>query len=285
MIMLFIKRFSTFFPMSLMGIFSFFILTSSLNAADSTVRQNLIVSSNIDMSGQYTFAQCNAIKEIPFDPEGKKKKALIIGDSQACDFLNGVMENHYLNDYQIRFRYIPYRCQPVLDNNSARFIDPKDRAFCANKARVDSLEEAREQISESNLIVFAARWKPNVAKALPHTLRSLGLKPHQKVFVLGSKNFGKVEIRRYLHMSNEELRTLKNEIGEEPREINNIFRKGLSRRIVFIDQLKLICGTGEECPIFTGRLKLISYDGRHLTKLGARYVGRILFQNSGLSRL
>lgn len=285
--MLSIKKYLLVLRVFLSAILAGSLLVSSLNAADISVRKSLIKNSNIDKSGKYTFAQCNAVKDIrEFNNKKKKKKAIIIGDSQACDFLNAVKENNYLSDYEIKMRYIPYRCQPVLGTNSVSLIDPKHRAFCAVKERVDNLEQAREQISEADLIIFSARWKPKAAKALSQTIRNLRLKPHQKVFVLGSKNFGKVKIRRYIHMSNNELRDLKNEIGDAPREVNEILRKSLGgKRVIFIDQLKLVCGEGETCPVFTDSLKLISYDGRHLTKLGARYVGKILFQRTSLGRL
>ena len=260
---------------------------SSLKAADISVRNSLIQNSNIDKSGKYTFAQCNSVKDIrEFTNAKKKKKAIIIGDSQACDFMNAVVENNYLKNYEIKMRYIPYRCQPVLGKNAVSLIDPKHRAFCAVKERVDSLEQAKKQISEADVIIFSARWKPKAAKALAQTIRNLRLKPHQKVFVLGSKNFGKMKIRNYLHMSNNELRQLKNPIGDDPRVINDILRKGLGRNpFTFIDQLTLVCGDGDTCPVFTKSLNLISYDGRHLTKSGARYVGKILFQKTSLGRL
>ncbi len=285
--MLSIKKILLFPFVSGAGLLIGSLFVSSLNAADISVRKSLIVNSNIDKSGKYTFAQCNAVKDIrEFNNKNKKKKAIIIGDSQACDFMNAVKENNYLKDYEIKMRYIPYRCQPVLGSNAVSLIDPQHRAFCAVKERVDNLEQARDHIAEAHVIVFSARWKPKAAKALSQTIRNLRLKPHQKVYVLGSKNFGKVSIRSYIHMSNNELRKLQNEIADGPREINEILRKGLGgSRVTFIDQLKLICGEGETCPVFTDSLKLISYDGRHLTKLGARYVGKILFQKTSLGRL
>jgi hypothetical protein len=262
---------------------SFFIATA--DAARLSVRKSLIKASNIDESGKYTFASCSNYQHKVFDTDSRKKKAIIIGDSQACDFLNGVLENNYLKDYQIQFRYIPYQCQPVLSKDVSRFIEPKDRSLCANHDKVDSLEKARRQIKQADLIIFAARWKHEAAKALPQTIKNLGLNPQQKVVVIGSKNFGKVTIRQYLRMSDSELRRLRNEVGDSPREINTILRENLDKKTIFVDQYKLVCGTGITCPVFTDNLKLISYDGRHLTKVGARYVGRILFRHSSLGKM
>ncbi len=267
------------------SIFVTLFLGLTAKAETPSVRKSLIKSSNINANEKYTFKYCNPLRKKPFDKKSHKKKLLVIGDSQACDFLNSIKENGFFRNYQIRMRYIPYQCQPVLSNHPAEFIAVKDRALCSNTERTDNLEQARKQIEEANLIIFAARWKIKAAQALSHTIRHLNLKPYQRVVVLGSKSFGKISIRRYLHMSDRKLLAIKNEIEEEVQEVNAILRTHLSRKTIFIDQSKLICGSNDSCPIFTGNLDLISYDGRHLTQAGARYVGRKVFLNSALSRM
>lgn len=267
--------------------FIFISLFSSFTVVAETpsVRKSLIRSSNINANEKYTFKYCNPLRRKPFDNKIDKKKLLVIGDSQACDFLNSIKENGFFRNYQIRMRYIPYQCQPVLSNHPSYFIAHKDRALCGNEDRTDNLEQARKQIEEANLIIFSARWKIKAAQALPHTIRHLKLMPHQRVVVLGSKSFGKISIRRYLHMSDRKLLKIKNGIDEEVEQVNAILRSRLKGGTIFIDQYNLICESNTECPIFTGNLDLISYDGWHLTKAGARYVGSKIFQNSLLSRM
>jgi hypothetical protein len=49
---------------------------------------------------------------------------------------------------------------------------------------------------------------------------------------------------------------------------------------------KMICkGFNQICPFFIPDRKLISHDGAHLTKYGARYVENILFKNKPLDKL
>ena len=86
-------------------------------------------------------------------------------------------------------------------------------------------------------------------------------------------------------MSERELRLLRNDVGTQSMEVNSILKRKTQGKIAFVDPHKLICGNSTSCPLFTNNLKLISYDGRHLTKAGARYVGRIIFQNSELGRI
>jgi hypothetical protein len=50
--------------------------------------------------------------------------------------------------------------------------------------------------------------------------------------------------------------------------------------------LKMICtGPNGTCPLFTPNGKLISYDGTHLTRHGALYIGDIIFNNKPLNKL
>ncbi len=248
--------------------------------ASSTVQQNLIKASNITSSNRYAFKRCRALSK-PFDKDSAKRKAIIVGDSQGCDFLNEVLENKYLSHYQIRVRFIPYPCQTVLGQNRGRYIHPKNRRLCADK-RTDNLKKAREQIQQADLVIFSALWKPEVSRQMPQIINYLRISNKQRVVVIGNKFFGKMAINKYLHMPHNKLRYLRNDVGTISKDVNTILRNRLGAKALFIDPQKLVCGEPTTCPVFTNNLQLISYDGRHLTKAGARYIGRILFQKSSL---
>jgi len=67
--------------------------------------------------------------------------------------------------------------------------------------------------------------------------------------------------------------------------VNQLLEKTLDKSI-YINVQKLICtGFNQTCPLFTPDGKLISHDGAHLMKYGARYVGNILFKNKPLNKL
>ena len=46
----------------------------------------------------------------------------------------------------------------------------------------------------------------------------------------------------------------------------------------------LCTGLNQTCPVFTPGGKLITFDGMHVTKFGARYVGDILFKKKPLNQ-
>jgi hypothetical protein len=104
--------------------------------------------------------------------------------------------------------------------------------------------------------------------------------------VVGNKFFGKISVREYLRMSDAELKALQNEVDiAEAKTINATLAKNLGNKAAFVDPHALLCGNDALCPLFTDDLNLISYDGRHLTKDGARYVGKVLFEHSALGKM
>lgn len=266
------------FAMFFMAMFTSF--ASSPAFAGKQVYTELLKVADVKKSGAYVRTRFLKIMKKPFTSEGKKK-ALIIGDSHAQDFLNSVLESDQLQNYQISTRYIPTRCQIFLGENMDRFIEPKDKALCEES---DNLSQAKKQIEEADVVVLAANWKEWSAKILPSTIKNLELAPEQKLFVIGRKSFGKVKIRKYLRMPEDKLGTLRNKVESHHNLINNIMSKTLSDE-VFINLHSLVCGESSDCPVFTSDLKLISFDGGHLTKDGARYVGKIIFKHSKLAEL
>ncbi len=66
----------------------------------------------------------------------------MIGDSHSQEFLNSVLENNFLQDYQISTRYISGRCQIPQGDNKARKIAGKDQIFCAKSDTLALAEKA-----------------------------------------------------------------------------------------------------------------------------------------------
>lgn len=256
-----------------------FAMTANSAFADG-LRNYLLQVADKRASGQYVREAFLKQLKMPFK-DSSTKNVLIIGDSHAQDFFNSVRESGYWKNYQLSTRYIPTRCQIFLGEKGKQYIVPRDKVFCAE---ADSLHKARAQISEADIVILAANWKDWSAALLPSTLSQLHLKPQQKLFILGRKNFGKVRIRKLLRMSEATLSTLKNPVDDQQVAINQRLRKTLPPSI-FIDQQQLICGEEDSCTVFTPEMKLISFDGGHLTKDGAKYVGRLLFQKSVLGKL
>jgi hypothetical protein len=250
------------------------------NATANSAQKELLKLADTKASGEYVRSRFLKAMTKTINPNATKK-ALIIGDSHAQDFLNSVLENNYLKDYQIITRYIPTRCQIYLGENHEKLIAKKDKALCEKS---DHLSQAKEEIAKADLVILSAKWRKWAAEKLPQTIQKLGMTAKQKLVVVGVKSFGRVSIRKYLRMSDDQLRKLRNEIDGNQDEVNKIMKKSVSKD-VFVNTHQLICGSTSSCPLFTEDLKLITFDGGHLTPKGAQYVGKALFQGAVLSSL
>jgi len=258
------------------------LLTYNLSFADN---KTPIAKQNIQRNnGEYVRERFLKLIKQPFIVKNNpmQKKILIIGDSHAQDFLNAIMENNYLTQDQIKTRYIPTRCQIFLDKNIHQNWLAEDKQLCDKS---DNLELAKAQINQADVIIFAAFWRKWAAQALAKTISNLQLKPEQTIFVIGRRSFRKIDKSKTVNLSNIELKQLQNTVDENQIEINTLMQNTLDKNI-FVNVHKLICGTDSTtCPAYTDNYKLISFDGGHLSKEGARYFGRIIFQQSQLKSL
>jgi hypothetical protein len=262
------------------------VISSTDDPVEKLVKKKPVVKALENQAyDQYAFNKCRSLQAKPFDTKSNKKKLIIIGDSQGCDFLNGIFENGYLKNYQIQFRFIPYACQRIPNDDIKQYIRPKYQKFCLTTTRLDSLEKVKQQVSEADLVIFSALWKPVVASKLSKVFEYLKIKKSQQLVVIGYKFFGNIPIKKYTDLSNDEQRSLRNKVGKKALNINAILKNNLANYVIFANPHQLVCGNAMNCPVFTDNLKLISYDGRHLTKAGARYITKLLFQNTKLGSI
>ncbi|TXH62009.1 MAG: hypothetical protein E6Q84_01985 [Thiothrix sp.] len=270
-----------YFSLFLTGLIAASSLLTTPSLAD-TKRDAMVKAADNEAGGTYVRTRYLELAKKPFDQQDNRKKALIIGDSHAQDFLNMVLENQALANYQIRTRYIPNICQIYLgDEDVSSFIEAKNKQICAE---ADHLNAAKAQIAEADLIIIASSWKPWSAERITTTLKNLGIQPHQTVKIVGRKSFGRVNVRSYLRQTDEELLQLRNPVDEQQMTVNKTLRDQVGAAN-FVDIHQLACGEGDTCPLFTPDLELISFDGGHLTPAGARYVGNLLFTNAPLAEL
>jgi len=247
---------------------------------------NSKLSSNTptNANGEYVRKRFLQLMKKPFDTDSQNSnqtKILIIGDSHAQDFLNAIAENKLLTHSQIRTRYIPTRCQIYLGDPSHREIQKNDVTLCQKS---DSLEQAKAQIAEADVIILSALWRMWAVKTLPKTIANLRLSPEQKLFVIGRRSFLKPDTQVMQHLDKTKRIKLRNKVDIHQLDINTLMAKLLDEQ-VFVDVHNVVCGSGSSCPVFTDKAKMISFDGGHLSRDGARYLGNILFKNSQLSTL
>lgn len=212
---------------------------------------------------------------------GDKRKVLIIGDSFAQDFTNYIVENNYLTHDEVVTFYIRAKCQMYLGDDHLKFVDTGFEEECA---RLDSFEDALPLVRQADVIIMVSNWREWAIEKLPQTIEKMGLAESQRLFVVGSKNVGRVTVKKLLKQRTENLSEMRQKYSTPHRKRNEKLTALLPAN-VFINQQVAICGTGETCPLFTSEGHLISYDGGHLTRAGAAYVGKQVFEKTALKEL
>ncbi len=204
---------------------------------------------------------------------GGGPRLLIIGDSYSQDLYNMIRETGAFPGWQIALRYVLARCQIHLGpEDITPLIAPADRRLCAGQpGAADFTAIARE----ADVVIFALSWRDWAVERLPATLAAFGFRPDQTALVLGRKRFGLVTRPMIAGEDPAGLAALRANPGPEHLAIVARSRATLPPDQL-IDSQEIICG-GDDCPLFTPEGALISLDGAHLTREGARYVGGLLF--------
>jgi peptidoglycan/LPS O-acetylase OafA/YrhL len=228
-----------------------------------------LLMSDPEEIGRYVSARFNDMDQ-EFDTRSAKSKLLVVGDSFGKDFVNMVGENHLLQNYQLRTFYIPFACQIV--------VPAPDTAFCRKQSVLNPIVQRRVRMA--NVIVLASDWLPNTATQLKTAVHALALRPDQKLIILGTKRLSPLRLLTYLKLPLAQRLTLR--VRVERRKANDIIQQAFPDK--FVDFFGRIC-PHDLCPVFAPNGKIISFDGSHLTPDGARYAGKILFENQILKGL
>lgn len=211
------------------------------------------------------------------------RKIILIGDSFAQDFYNMIIENQYLMNDEIRVHLIHAHCQVYMElENRLYYVLGKSKQKCIPAS---DISYALPLIRQANIIFLAANWDDGSAAKLPYTLKLLNAEREQQMFVIGAKNFGKINVNLYVNKSKDYRIKQRQYPDLNAVKVNTLLEKTINQSM-FVNVQKLIChGFNDTCPLFTPDGKLISLDGKHLTKYGARHVGSIIFNNKPLNTL
>ena len=217
-----------------------------------------------------------------FLAQSAEMKVLVVGDSFAQDFVNAIFESGNLAGAQVSTIPFVKECQIYVGpRDVAEHIAPSFRSSCAEARESPVL---RRRVGEADVVVLAASWSQWSAALLPETLQQFGSNPKRRVFVLGPKSVGEINIRNLLQeplaMRVQEHRPVAAATTEMERSLAAELPEN-----TYVSMQTAVCGTAPTCKLFTPEGELISFDGWHLTRAGAAYAGRNLFNASPLSSL
>lgn len=204
-----------------------------------------------------------------------QKKVLIIGDSYAEDLLNALQESTLSTQLQLSTYHVSPRCGNLfIEKDFSQSLRDVDRPSCIKEGWYGNTR-LLELMREADAIWLASSWQYWQVELLKESIQNIKNKFSGEVVVFGRKNFGTINMKDILRVSPGNRREIRSTMSGENMRVNQFMRTVIPEE-TFIDVTELLCDGGSSCPLFTDVEKLISYDGGHLTKDGARYFGQKL---------
>lgn len=213
----------------------------------------------------------------------EKAKVLVIGDSQAGDFINVLSESNISEHLSLLSIPIAVECQPVFPIPESAYGN-----ILSNK--VDVCRQIRRNIlsngllQEADTVVLASSWSDWGIEFIDSTVQYLKSKGVSQVAIVGAKNQTmdgvKFNAKYAFHKSIHNIRTPVNKIAIE----RNIKIKKCKSDFLFINLLDYFC-TDNQCQRVTNQGHIIIYDTSHLSPEGAKYIAARASSSIWLSSL
>lgn len=227
--------------------------------------EHLLLRTQTEFSN-YVWKRFSQLNNIDFNTSGKKK-VLIIGDSFGQDLVNAIFESNISDNIQVSTHHVTEDCKPSIMN--------KNTLMCLEKYFHEN-SKVNKLIKTADSIWIAISWREAEAEFLQTTIQSLNNLTDAKIMIFGTKNFGTINIKDLLDMKQKQERyKIKNKLPEYHLNTNSHMENTLSKD-TFINSSTIFCNEKTQCKIFTDNNELISYDGKHLTKEGAKFYGEKL---------
>ncbi|WP_152019349.1 acyltransferase family protein [Aliarcobacter butzleri] len=201
-----------------------------------------------------------------------KVKLLIIGDSQAGDFVNVLTETK-IDTFELRTIPISAGCQSIilpLDNyiefaSKNTEIRKIDLPYCEKEHTYLWKSSA---VRDADIIIIAAHYYPWAIKYLDNTIDFLkNINPKSKVYFIELKN------QKYLIDDLVNKNILYNKLDEHSLRVNNLIKNNTNLKTIDIN--KFICNFEDNnCEIYTSSGYPIFYDKIHYTPKGAEFIGK-----------
>jgi peptidoglycan/LPS O-acetylase OafA/YrhL len=225
-------------------------------------------------AGSYVEKRFIDLEVRPFDDSGRKK-LFVIGDSFAQDIVNAAYEGGLTDRLQVSTHWIPTRCGNLfLETGVDSHLEEARQAICKDAGWYNR-KTVRSLMSEADAIWIASNWTDWEVGLLPQSVRNLQSIFRGSVVIFGTKNFGRFTISNLLHIYAADRPMVRNPMIDSYIRRNTLM-KTLLPAANFLDVSALLCGSVNTCPLFTSDGQLISFDGLHLTKDGAAYLGQKL---------
>ncbi len=221
---------------------------------------------------QYVIQRFLEHKNTSLPPRNSKTNIVLIGDSFAQDFHNILAEGELLKHSNIATHFVRNGCGNIwTDELLESYIEQDIYHECIstnpyqNKLLLSNLERA-------DIVFLATAWKEWEVKKLGKSITRIKQHTKGKIYVVGKKELGQIDIRALLSFPPDTRRTITHRTRQETITLNQTLST-IEPKSHFIDLQSLLCNEQNICDVFDNNIDLISYDGSHLTREGAVYLG------------
>ena len=229
-------------------------------------------------ASDYVIERHQQIRLLEFSKSNDEKDILIIGDSHSEDLVNAVFEADLNNDIEFSSYYIPIECGGVLfvmgkkGKGDAKYNCEREGSFFDNDLQI--------QMSLADEIWVISSWG---SSHIPYMAKSIeNIKTINKnIKLFGTKSFGNPSAKWYNSKNKDDWSyAIINDSDKSSYARTSKINDALSNiaessNVEFINTQHLICRGEDFCSNYIDG-NIISYDGSHLTKHGAKILGASL---------
>lgn len=257
----------------------------------------IITNKDKDNNGAYTWSRIRNLDKKEQFSHGENNKMLIIGDSQAGDFVNAMYDAGFAENSEIISRVVEADCGFFYltpnEQQKAFSHSPtiKDNQMWQNKCQsfIKHVDDGNV-VEQANIIVLAMYWRDDNMQWILQSIENIRSKnTHAKIYVVGGKSFNTQistlaydAYRNNIDIGNYAAKNIAQNETEDRALQNKIFEskaKLLNYNYTFINMTKLMCDS-QKCDVIDDDGHSIYYDRRHTTRTGTKYIAKKLLENN-----
>lgn len=232
--------------------------------------------------GDYNQTRFDQLEMKPFNGP-PKYRVLVVGDSYAKDLINVMYEGGVDKLIQFSTKQINSECGNSYTNKKIEAFIPKNRLKrCEWMGRYED-PKLRSLMMQADEIWLANSWLDWVVDLMPETLAALSADFDAEIKVFGSKSFGDISSSKILKINPSQRILYKQASSSKVIETNQRL-EAIIPEDNFVELSAVSCGGDvAKCILFTKEGLLISADGGHLTRAGAKHLSESFLNLPNLS--
>tara|TARA_B100000787_G_C16198423_1_gene302838 strand:+ start:1662 stop:3596 length:1935 start_codon:yes stop_codon:yes gene_type:complete len=229
------------------------------------------------------FKKIELIDQLQLKKFTDKKKIIIIGDSMATNWIDGINNNSKIFKENFEFGH------HVLEENCFKYLIKREDTHQSCRENNDKFlnSQFEENLKDIEKIYLVSGWTDQSLNNLNYFIKYLG-KYKNKLIVVGNAKFSNVLKNSYNFAKDKNLNYIKisklfyNSIDTTNVVINKkLSRIATNNDVEYLDEYPLYC-SNYQCQLSDESLHLFLWDSGHLTKRGAIFFGKQLYKKKFL---